>query len=182
MQKASIFLRRESLTGTNPVTANNFQVKIKSGNFGTTVNVEAADFTAADDANASACNFGSFANDGDWVRIDLPVSILTHINHNATTQFIITAPTATGGKVKYSDASDPEFAPVLNLKYGQTPSAVNEISSMAFNIYPNPTTGLLTVESGTEVITNLEVTNLLGEVVLRYLRLQNNFAQQISYI
>ena len=75
--------------------------------------------------------------------------------------------------MKYSDASDPDFAPVLNLKYGATPNAVNEISATAFNIYPNPTTGLLTVESGTEVITNLEVTNLLGEVVLQPKLAQN---------
>lgn len=167
LQKASIFLRRKALTGTNPVTANSFVVKMKNGNFGTTVNVEAADFADAGDANGSACNFGAFANNDEWVRIDLPASILTHINHNSNTQFIVTAPATSGGKVEYYDATDPDFAPVLNLKYGQTPSAVNEVLESQFNIYPNPTNDVLNIESGNETVTHLELTNLLGEVVLQ---------------
>lgn len=174
LKKASIFLRRKALTGTNPVSANSFQVKMKSGNFGGTANVEAADFTDAGDATGSACNFGSFANNNDWVRIDLPVSLLSHITHNAVSQFVVTAPNASNGKVEYYDSSDPEFAPVLNLVYGQTPSSVTETTENAFNVYPNPTTGLLTIEIGAEVITHIEVTNLLGEVVLQPQMQQNS--------
>lgn len=147
---------------------------MKSGNFGGTANVEAADFTDAGDATGSACNFGSFANNNDWVRIDLPVSLLSHITHNAVSQFVVTAPNASNGKVEYYDSSDPEFAPVLNLVYGQTPSSVTETTENAFNVYPNPTTGLLTIEIGAEVITHIEVTNLLGEVVLQPQMQQNS--------
>ncbi len=168
LKRASIFLRRKALTGTNPVSANSFVVKMKNGNFGASASIEATDFTAADDANGTGCNFGSFGANGDWVRIDLPVSLLTHINHNSITQFMITAPNASGGRVEYYDAMNPDFAPVLNLAYGETPSAINEASNaLAFNIYPNPTTGKLTIERGAEVITHIEVTNLLGEIVLQ---------------
>lgn len=174
LKKASIFLRRKTLTGTNPVSANSFQVKMKSGNFGGAANVEAADFTDAGDANGSACNFGSFANNNDWVRIDLPVSLLSHINHNAVSQFVVTAPNATNGKVEYYDSSDPEYAPVLNLVYGETPSGITETTENTFKVYPNPTSGLLTIENGVEEITQIEVTNLLGEVVLQPHFLHNN--------
>ncbi len=166
LKRASIFLRRNSLTGTNPVSGA-IEVKMKSGNFGTTVNVEAADFVATGDATGNPCPFGSYAADGDWVRLDLPASILSHINHTAATQFIISAPGFTGGKVNYNNSADPDFAPVLNLAYGATPNGIKETTIKDFNVYPNPTTGLLTIENGTEVITHVEVTNLLGEVVLQ---------------
>ena len=139
---------------------------MKNGNFGTTVNVEAADYTAPDDANGSPCLFGSNAATGDWVRLDLPASILSHINHTSTTQFIITSPGASG-KTTFSGTKDPDFAPVLNLVYYNPALAVNEINKeKEFLIYPNPTSGLLTIEKGAETITHLEVCNLLGEIVL----------------
>ncbi len=165
LSKASLFLRRQSLNGTNPV-GNSVVVKVKSGSFGATVNVEAADYTAADDANGAPCLFGSNTNNGDWVRLDLPASILAHINHTATTQFIITSPGATG-KTTFYGTKDVDFAPVLNLVYYNPALAVNEINKeKEFLIYPNPTSGLLSIEKGAETITHLEVCNLLGEVVL----------------
>jgi len=167
LRKASIFIRRKTLTGTNPISGT-LEVKVKNGNFGTTVNVEAADFAANGDAAATPCLYGSYANNGDWARLDLPASILSHINHTGVTQFVISAPNFSGGKVEFYDSSDPEFAPVLNLAYGAIPSGISETSNNpAFHVYPNPTNGLLTVEGVTEVITHAEITNLLGEVVLQ---------------
>jgi hypothetical protein len=149
-------------------------VKVKSGNFGTTANVEAADFSAAGDATGTPCIFGSNSNDGDWLRLDLPASMLPYINHTATTQFIISAPGVTGGKTNFFDASsttfyggsNTDFAPVLNMAYGQTPNGVKEVTDLGFSIYPNPSTGLLTIEKGAEIVTHIEVANMLGEVVL----------------
>ena len=167
LKKASLFLRRKALTGTNPVNAS-LEVKVKNGNFGTTVNIEAADYTAAADETGTPCLFGSNTANGDWIRLDLPVSVLTQINNATPTQFIVSSPTGTAGKTEFYDAADPDFAPVLNLVYGQIPTGINETAeNLAFSIYPNPTTGKLTIEIGTEVITNIAVTNLLGEVVLQ---------------
>lgn len=165
LKKASIFLRRKALTGTNPVNGT-LDVKIKSGNFGATVNIEAADFSATGDANGTPCLFGSNTANGDWVRLDLPASVLSQISNNSTTQFIITS-SVTGGKTEFYDATDPDFAPVLNLVYGQVPSGINEATDQKFNVYPNPTNGKLTIESGAEIITHVEVTNLLGATVLQ---------------
>lgn len=173
LRKASLFLRRKALTGTNPITGA-LQVKVKNGNFGTTVNVDAADATDAGDASGTPCIFGSYGADGDWVRLDLPASILSHINHTGTTQFIVSAPAATAGKVQYYSSSDPDFAPVLNLAYGQAPSAIKETTDAnEFSIYPNPTNGLLNIERGSELITHLEVSNMLGQVVLQPQMQQN---------
>ena len=167
LKKASLFLRRKALTGTNPVNAS-LEVKVKNGNFGTTVNIEAADYTAAADVTGTPCLFGSNTANGDWIRLDLPVSVLTQINNATPTQFIVSSPTGTAGKTEFYDAADPDFAPVLNLVYGETPTGINETAeNLAFSIYPNPTTGKLTIEIGTEVITSIAVTNLLGEVVLQ---------------
>ncbi len=173
LNKASLFLRRQSLSGTNPV-GSSMLVKVKSGNFGATANVEAADFAAADDAEATPCQFGSNTADGDWIRLDLPVSLYPYINKNAPTQFIITSPSAGNGVTTFNNSADPEFAPVLNLKYGETPSGINEAAAdRKFTIYPNPTTGKLTVERDGELISNIEVANLLGAVVLQP-KLQQN--------
>ncbi len=173
LSKASIFLCRKMLTGTNPIGAN-LTVKVKSGNFGATVNVEAADFNAADDANGTPCQFGSNTANGDWIRLDLPASVLPHITNTGSTQFIISAPSATGGRVSFYNSADPDFAPVLNLVYSNPATSIEEtILTDKFSIYPNPTAGLLTIENGAELITHLEVCNLLGETVL-VPQMQNN--------
>ena len=174
LSKASIFLKRLSLTGGNPIS-NNLQVKMKSGNFGTSANIEAADYTAAADATGTPCQFGSSAGDGDWIRLDLPASMLSHINHTAPTQFIISAPGVSASRATFYNSSDPDFAPIMNLKYGQIPNAIREISADHFSVYPNPSSGSLTIE-GSEAITKVEVTNLLGETVLHPQMQQNTIS------
>lgn len=172
LSKASIFLRRNTLSGTNPISGN-LEVKVKNGNFGTTVNIEAGDFTASADASATPCLLGSNTGSGDWIRLDLPVAILPHITNAAATQFIISAPGFTGGKASFNNSTDSDFAPVLNLVYGQTPSGIQETTDKEFDVYPNPTNGKLTIESGAEIITHLEISDLLGKIVLKPQMLQN---------
>jgi hypothetical protein len=165
LSKASLFLRRKALTGANPVSGN-IQVQVKNGNFGATANVEAADFTASGDASGDACKFGAYAADGDWVRLDLPAQLLPFITNAGTTQFVVTAPGATGGKVEYYDSNDPDFAPVLNLKYGQEPSAIGEVTNnVSVAVYPNPASGIVTIKTDAEV-RSIEVRNTMGQVVL----------------
>ena len=164
LSKASIFLKRQSVTGTNPVTGT-LQVKVKSGNFGTTAAVEAADYTATADATDAPCQFGSSAADDEWIRLDLPASILAHINHTAPTQFIISASGVSSSIVNFYGSSNPDFAPILNLKYGPAPNAIREIPGEEFSVYPNPTNGLLVIK-GNETVTKVDVTDLLGETVL----------------
>ena len=63
---ASIFLRRESLTGTNPI-GSTMVLKVASGNFGASANLEPADFQAPGNANGNPCQFGTSNTDGGWI-------------------------------------------------------------------------------------------------------------------
>jgi lysophospholipase L1-like esterase len=164
---ASIFLRRSSLTGTNPI-GSTLQVKVINGHFGTSAMVEAADWSAAGDAEAPACRFGSNGGDGHWIRIDLPVQLLSHIATDGRTQFLITDPNGTNGRVTFNDASDPDFAPVLDLTFAPMSVHVAEVSPRENGrIHPNPTNGMLFINTtiGTPVVA--EVHDIAGRVALR---------------
>lgn len=164
LQAASIFLRRESLTGTNPISGN-LQVKVINGNFGLSTDVEAVDFNTLADATDTPCLFGSNDGDGHWIRLDLPSTMLPYINQNDITQFLITAPSATGGVVTFSDVSNPDFAPVLNVTYSPYGVGIaDEVNQNGLTLYPNPTTGLISIE--TPKVNSIEVANILGETVL----------------
>jgi lysophospholipase L1-like esterase len=163
---ARIFLRRESLSGSNPISGN-LEVKIKSGHFGTDLSLEPIDLGDAPDAEGNPCLFGSSSSNRHWIRLDLPAQILPFINGNETTQFIISAPGVSDALVKFTDASDPEFAPVLDLIYGENPVSVNEVKAVVkpnLSVFPNPTNGILYFKS-IEDIKNIEVIDLLGKSV-----------------
>jgi len=166
VEKASIFLRRKSLSGTNPLSGN-LGIKVKNGNLGASVNVDADDFTALGDASGTPCQFGSISEDGDWVRLDIPDVLLPYINNVSQTQFVISAPSASG-RVSFFDAYDPDFAPVLNITYGSTPLSVADKKNInsQFLIYPNPTGSAINIETSGEKIMQLEVSDLMGKVML----------------
>ena len=164
--KASIFLRRESLAGTNPV-GTTIQVTIAPGFFGVTADVEAADYGAPGNASDVACRFGSDTDDGHWIRLDLPESLLPYITNDTITQFIISISASTGGLITFSDASDPEHAPVLNLTYGPVTVGLAENSiSNDLKIYPNPTRGPLFIEIAEQELQQVELFDLPGKTLL----------------
>lgn len=167
VSKASIFLRRESLSGTNPVSSA-MQVKVISGNFGATVDVEAADFNATFDAMDTPCQFGSSAANGHWIRLDLPSAILPFITDDFITQFMITAQ-GTSGVVTFSNASDPENAPILNITYGPEPVGVNEnlLTTNNLIIFPNPAKDFIRIGSQMNKPMMVEMTDVAGRLVLQ---------------
>ena len=172
LSKASIFLRRESIKGTNPIVNGIVQVKMVNGNFGTTADVEAIDFTETGDVSDEVCKGGAFGNnskDGNWFRIDLTAEMLQNINSSESVQFMISVPGFTGGSITFSDATNPEWAPILNFKYGETPAepnGINDVYSRELPVYPIPTTGALTIGVAANSIQSIEVINLLGSIVL----------------
>jgi hypothetical protein len=163
LSAASVFIRRTSLTGTTPFSGT-IHVEVKNGNFGTTAAIEAADYTATGDVAGSGCIYGSPFADGHWTRIDLPAQVLPYIRNTANTQIAISAPGFSGGKAKHSDGSDPELAPVLNLKYGETPVAsVNDESrGFALSLFPNPAGDRLQLETFGNEIREVSATDILG--------------------
>jgi hypothetical protein len=152
------------------------QVRVVRGAFGLSADVEVVDFTASGDASDVPCRFGSFANNGDWVRLELPTSLLSFIADDTLTQFMITASGATG-VVSFSDASDPDFAPVLNLTYG--PSTTTGISSNQKReeilLYPNPTSGPVLISGAGERIVDMSVYNANGQLILKPSTSANSF-------
>ncbi len=172
LAKASLFLRRSNSTGTNPITGS-LQVKVKNGNFGTIADVEAVDFNASGDASGNPCLYGSNAN-GEWVRFDLPSSLLPYINKNAATQFILSAPGVTNGLGYFTNASDPDFAPVLNLTYSNPLGVKDPVIDEAINIYPNPTSGMLTISTNGLPIQKVFVTDLTGKTILNLTMINEN--------
>ena len=90
------------------------------------------------------------------------------ITKNATTQFVISAPSFTGGVVNFNNSSNPEYAPILNLDYGGTPttSIIENESSMALHVYPNPAKNLLNIETNGAIIQHIDVVDVLGNVIL----------------
>ncbi len=170
---ASIFIRRESLVGINPI-GSNLQLKIASGGFSLSADVEAADYTDPGNGLAVPCQFGSNNGNGHWIRLEVPFAFLPFISNDTLTQFIISAPGATG-MVTFTGATDPDFAPVLNIHYGPVMVSVSEVNSQPKSIftYPNPTYGPLIIESNGVKISSIEVFNLPGEMVLNQ-ELKNN--------
>lgn len=165
LAKASIFLRRESLTGASPLNGT-VDIKVKNGNFGASASVEASDYTAAGDEIGNPCVFGNSANDGNWIRFDLPASLYPYINNGNNTQFIITTPGFNTGELTFSGANDPDYAPVLNLKYGTPTVAVKEVdAAIKFSVYPNPAQEQLQIEGVYDEILRLQVVNIFGQEI-----------------
>lgn len=168
LQNANIFLRRESLIGEDPTEAD-LDVRIVSGSFGASVDVEADDFMASGDASGAPCVFGSSEEDGHWIRIDLPLEVIEAVSNEDQMQVIISAPGFTGGVMTFHDASDPERAPVLNLNYGeaQEPDGIFEANyGKELPVYPIPTTGTLTIDVDSRQLVDVEVFNIMGKLVL----------------
>ena len=91
--------------------------------------------------------------------------MLPFITANEGTQFILSDPSGTDGRVTFNNASDPDFAPVLNLTFEPLSVGIEHlVGTMEAGVYPNPTTG--TVFFGT-VPQQVVVMDVLGQVVLR---------------
>jgi len=164
---ASIFLRRESLTGTNPI-GSSMMLKVVGGNFGASVNVEPSDFAAPGDANGNPCQFGTANTNGGWIRLEVPASLLPFITHTSNTQFMLSAPGASG-MVTFTGSADPDFAPVLNVTYGPQTTSIAETNTAMGNLialYPNPTNGQLYISNRTgSDITSIDIIDMPGKVV-----------------
>lgn len=165
---AEIFLRRESLQGNNPISGS-MQLKVKNGAFGTTVDVEAEDLTSAADGTDTPCRFGSNGGNGHWIKLRVPDDLLPFITSDGNTQFILSAPNASGGVVTFTGAADPDLAPVLNVTFGTSTSVTDTpVAAVASpSVYPNPTTGLLTLETDGQALLSVEVLDLAGRIQLR---------------
>ncbi|MFT5822207.1 MAG: hypothetical protein ACI8ZM_003463 [Crocinitomix sp.] len=164
---ASVFLRRESLVGADPVGAE-VVLTMKNGNLGTDVSIDSDDFSDAGDISETACVFGINEEDTDWIRIDLPEAFLPLITNDGLTQFSIAAEDATGELITFTNGEDAEFAPVFNIKYKSEFVGLTEqeVAVNNFIVFPNPAKDELNIFTKGKIYDRIEIINLQGQTVV----------------
>jgi hypothetical protein len=178
VSSASLFLRRESLIGANPINQD-LQIKISNGFIGTSIDIEPADFNANANATVTPCNFGSTSQDGHWIRIDLPEVVLPIIDNSSTIQIMLVASEEPQGLMSFSNADDLEFAPVLSVNHNVvTAVSENILTDRFINIYPNPTTDKVFIDNKGIAVKSVQVFNLDGQLVL----LESANASSVDFI
>ena len=162
---ARLFLFRKEQVGTDPID-DDLILKIKNGNFGQSIVVEVDDYGINGSDIANPCFFGD-NQDGRWVRLELPGQLLPYINGFRKTQIKISSTEGNGAFIEFGDASDAEFAPVLDITYGnQSVVSLTQQNISDIIVYPNPAQDILRVESEGFAILSVNVYNLLGDLVL----------------
>lgn len=159
---ASIFIQQESISAGNPFDSTVI-VTIVNGHFGSSADVEASDYSVAGDVTDTVCVFGSTQGDNHWVRLDLPSSMIGSLNNNGRTQFRIESLSGVSNDlINLTDASDADFAPVLNVKY-VSQASIDKIESEqpSIVVYPNPTNDIINIKSNSE-LERIEIFNTLG--------------------
>lgn len=70
--------------------------------------------------------------------------------------------------VTFSDASDPELAPVLNLRFDELVTATGPTAeNYTPAVFPNPTDGLLYLNTTGEQVMDVQIFDMLGQMVLQ---------------
>jgi hypothetical protein len=129
-----------------------FLVEVKSGFFGTAETIEINDFSFIADASSEVCFFGN-TEEEDWLRLSLDASLLASINNENQTQVRVSLAENTNAYIEFYNASNVDFAPVLNLTYGDEPSlSTSSNIASSLKIYPNPTTSKIYF-SDSEILT-----------------------------
>ena len=164
--EASIFLRREEQTGDNPIH-DSLLIKVKFNYFGDNPEIEEDDFYTVASEEAEPCIFGA-NTDENWVRIDLPEELAYYISGDYDVQFMITSPDSEGAQVKFTDASDPDFAPVLDVTYGESPFAntkVVEKTEAKISLYPNPASDFVEIRTENFDIQTITLFDISGKTI-----------------
>lgn len=164
--KASLFIRREDLAGANPVNGA-MVVKIKAGYFGTSIALETADLLDQPSTQGPACIFGANQDNGDWFRLELPSYFYPYMQAGNTVQLLLEAPTATGSML-FSNTTEPDFAPILDITYGPKTVSVAEVKpDNLLDVYPNPTTGQLNFNSNLPLANSVvQLHDITGRLML----------------
>lgn len=160
---AEIFLRIEQINGINPFDGE-IELRVKSGFFGNSQSINGDDWNAPADATALACVFGKKDGNGDWIRIQVPQELMPYVGSQNNVQFFIKGLDA-NGLVTFSNASDPDFAAVLNFKMDQNITSINNfIKELDFTFYPNPTRQTITIENIENNIAEIKIYDMMGKL------------------
>ncbi|MFT4968866.1 MAG: lysophospholipase L1-like esterase [Chitinophagales bacterium] len=166
--EAEIFLQVKSLYADNPLNEA-LRLSIVAGNLGSTAMVEGADWTASVDAEASACVFGNKNNVDNWIRIKVPSEFMAYLKNNSNTQFLLQSSNTVEGIIEFNNTNDPDFAPVLNLKYDETYVGIQQVfNDDLILLFPNPAQDYIKLRGSKSTIYKVLIYNALGQVVLEH--------------
>jgi len=140
IHRADLFLHRDNQTGILP-SFSKALLEVKNGFFGTSSTLEIGDFNSASSAKDTACVYGTVSENGYWLRINVPPSLLPHISNNGTTQFRVSMTDTTDGNMIYFSTGDSLNKPFMDVEY-LNPTQLTE-NKKSFNpiLFPNPTSG-----------------------------------------
>lgn len=155
-----LFLKIEEKSGVDLLDLGQFEVSIINGSFGSSDAIEAADFSDNSGIEGSACVFGNNST-GKWVRLELPNSFNPGVVAQTKSQIRIKYTGSADALVKFTNAADEDFQPVLNLTYGNSTADISQVEKANLSIFPNPTNGIITIQTD-EQIENLTIYNVSG--------------------
>ncbi|UKN00971.1 T9SS type A sorting domain-containing protein [Paracrocinitomix mangrovi] len=160
--RASIFIKRDSLNGSN-LTAEDLTLAIKSGNFGATDSPEVDDYSDNGDFQAVACTYGSLNADGNYLRIDVPTDMFQYFNTTGTTEFKLAYTISDSTRILGFENIGDDI--LMDLEYTQNPFAtVSDLKTEDLKLYPNPTKDVLNIQAANK-FTNARIYNTSGQLV-----------------
>lgn len=156
IHRADLFFHRDNQTGTLP-SFSKVVLEVKDGFFGSGPTLDFGDYSSTSSRKDTACVYGTVSDNGYWMRIRVPASLLPHISSSGTTQFRISMLDSTNGSMLYFSTGDSLKKPFLDVEYlNPTLLLVNE-NSFDPMLYPNPTSG--------DELTIGNVVDFRGEVI-----------------
>ncbi|MEN8929209.1 MAG: T9SS type A sorting domain-containing protein [Flavobacteriales bacterium] len=155
IHSGNLFLHRNNLTGNLPVF-NKVMLEVKQGNFGTSTSLDFGDYSSPADELDTACVYGSLKENGYWLRIKVPASLLSEINTAGSTQFRISMIDSTDGSTLFYSTGDSTDKPFLELEYFNPASVEENEKQTEISLFPNP--------SGNAFISVANLNDFEGEV------------------
>jgi hypothetical protein len=141
VSEGKIFIKRDSLHSAKPINGKVF-IEIKTGYFGSSDTLESVDFTDVATAGDTVCVYGTINNNGDFLRIDIPQTLMQYINKTGQTQFRITPIGNSVGFMFFATGDDANYPPQLDMFYSNSTNIKeNKIDNNSISVYPNPNSG-----------------------------------------
>ncbi len=158
----SLYLKVNEINNTNFLTSGNLEVEIVNDKFGNSATLEAEDFSSPATASGNVCVFGN-ANEGKWVRLELPSSFLSIVKQS-NAQIRIKYTGTDNGVIHFSNVSNSDdFQAILNIEYGLT-AATSSLDDISFDVYPNPAIETLNISSN-QTIDHIAIYSIDGKLM-----------------
>ncbi|MCO5234041.1 MAG: hypothetical protein M9888_09950 [Chitinophagales bacterium] len=196
IDKGALYLARKSGLGqlrNNENVVDRLTVEMKVGNFGTSADIDPADFSDNADFVTTGCIVGVPNGDEYKFRVDLNQDVLDAIASSKRVQFRVKVDfgpnSANMTYFEYfgGNTEDKYWAPTLDLRMSDvpTPVGVKDQSVMPLSIYPNPVNDVLNFDIPLEFRksgVSATIINSIGEIVKSWdnVGVKNQVREQVS--